>query len=72
MGNSRVVAHEHYLQVTDEHFEQAAQNPAQYPAACDGVSLSENRQEGAENAYCTLLGAENEHAKTKRNGRQRT
>ena len=29
MGNSRVIAREHYLQVTDEHFEQAAQNPAQ-------------------------------------------
>ena len=29
MGNSRVIAREHYLQGTDEHFEQAAQNPAQ-------------------------------------------
>ena len=33
MGNSAKVAQEHYLQVTEEHFEQAAQNAAQYPAA---------------------------------------
>ena len=39
IGNSRVVARKHYLQVTEEHFEQAAisgtqaaQNPAQQPA----------------------------------------
>ena len=39
IGNSRLVARKHYLQVTDEHFEQAAmagehaaQNPAQQPA----------------------------------------
>ena len=41
MGNSRATARKHYLQVTDEHFEQAAmtepadkaaQNPAQYEA----------------------------------------
>lgn len=32
IGNSRAVARKHYLQVTEEHFEQAAQNPAQYDA----------------------------------------
>jgi len=30
LGNSRAVAQEHYLQITDEHFASAAQNPAQY------------------------------------------
>ena len=33
IGNSPKVAHRHYLQVTDEHFEQAVQNPVQHPAA---------------------------------------
>jgi len=32
IGNSRAVAQEHYLQVTDDHFEKAAQNPAQSEA----------------------------------------
>ena len=47
LGNSRAVAQDHYLQVTDAHFdkavtgaekqpEQAAQNPAQYAAASAG------------------------------------
>jgi hypothetical protein len=67
MGNSRVIAHEHYLQVTDEHFRQAAQNPApaaqkttQYPVACHSMSTSENQQEGPENADFALCGPENE------------
>ncbi|MHC4664455.1 MAG: tyrosine-type recombinase/integrase [Planctomycetota bacterium] len=35
IGNSKKVAREHYLQVTDDHFERAAQNPAQQmSAAC--------------------------------------
>lgn len=66
MGNSRVIAREHYLQVTDEHFQQAAQNAAhlaqkatQYPVARDSMSLSENRQEGPENADYPLIGATN-------------
>jgi hypothetical protein len=33
ISNSPRVAHEHYLQVTDEHFQKAAQNPAQQFAA---------------------------------------
>ncbi len=47
LGNSRVIAREHYLQVTDEHFrqasgggqEKAAQNPAQQTreTACGGL-----------------------------------
>jgi hypothetical protein len=46
IGNSQAVAAKHYLQVTDEHFEQAAEavhNPVQQPAAtsCTG-SQDEN------------------------------
>jgi len=33
LGNSEQIARKHYLQVTDEHFEKAAQNPAQQPSA---------------------------------------
>ena len=36
LGNSRRVAEKHYLQVTDEHFQKAAHNPAQYPAVSGG------------------------------------
>ena len=36
IGNSAAVAAKHYLQVTDEHFEKAAQNPAQYDAVTPG------------------------------------
>lgn len=57
IGNSQLVARKHYLQVTDEHFARAAQNPAhaaqkatQHPVARDGISLSENQQESPENA----------------------
>ena len=33
LGNSELVARKHYLQVTDEHFQRAAPNPAQLAAA---------------------------------------
>lgn len=39
-GGYRKVAASHYLQVTEKHFEhaaQCAQNPAQYPAARGGI-----------------------------------
>ncbi len=36
IGNSEAVARKHYLQVTDEHFEQAAQNPAQQASVLVG------------------------------------
>ena len=36
LGNSEAVARKHYLQVTDDHFEQAVQNPVQ----CSTVTLS--------------------------------
>lgn len=60
LGNTRLVARKHYLQVTDEHFEQAAQNPAhsapgaqnaaQYPAASEGIQRNTTPQESPENA----------------------
>jgi hypothetical protein len=60
IGNSQLVARKHYLQVTDEHFARAAQNPAQvrgkarnptqHQAACASTGQSENRTEGPENA----------------------
>jgi integrase len=36
IGNSRAVAQDHYLQVTDSHFERAAQNPAQQAPELSG------------------------------------
>jgi len=51
IGHTKKVAQEHYLQVTDEHYERAAgaaQNAAQYPAeqACTGEKAdSEDNQE---------------------------
>ena len=33
IGNSRLIARQHYLQVTEDHFERAAQNPAQLGSA---------------------------------------
>jgi integrase len=50
LGNSRLIAREHYLQVTDEHFEKAAQKtaqfPAQRPAAADCDELRARRESG--------------------------
>lgn len=49
LGNSQLVAAKHYLQVTDEHFERAAQKAAQQPSAssrtetqlgCDGLRFA--------------------------------
>jgi integrase len=37
LGNSVAVARKHYLQVTDDHFEKAAQNPAQHPSEHTGT-----------------------------------
>ena len=48
IGNSPAVAAKHYLQVTDEHFAKAAQNPAQYDAA-EGRIKSQANTQGATN-----------------------
>lgn len=37
MGNTQPVAMKHYLQVTDEHFKKALQNPVQSPAVLSGM-----------------------------------
>ena len=56
LGNSRLVAREHYLQVTDEHFrqaaqpEKAAQNPAQQPSADPCNRVQTTPAEATENA----------------------
>ncbi len=44
IGNSRAVAAKHYLQVTDEHFRKAAQNPPQTVHAM-GVRGGQRRQQ---------------------------
>ncbi len=49
-GNSRLVARRHYLQVTEEHFEQAAQNPAQYPAGRGSSEQEATPKESPKNA----------------------
>jgi len=45
IGNSQAVAQKHYLQVTEDHFRRAAQNPAQCPA---GSGLPERKAETAD------------------------
>ncbi|MBN1359725.1 MAG: hypothetical protein JW993_03990 [Sedimentisphaerales bacterium] len=56
LGNTRLVARKHYLQLTKEHFEQAAQNAAhleagaQYRAGCEGIERDVTPQDDSENA----------------------
>ncbi|MBI3838835.1 MAG: tyrosine-type recombinase/integrase [Planctomycetia bacterium] len=40
IGNSQAIAREHYLQVTDEHFQKATENPTQNPTQTAAVSMS--------------------------------
>ena len=45
IGNSRRIAEKHYLQITEEHFQKAVQNPVQQPAAMARTALQdENKQ----------------------------
>jgi len=55
IGNSQPVAAKHYLQVTEEHFRKAAQNPAQYPAALERIGLQEEIGDDGELAFCGPL-----------------
>ncbi|MHC4541074.1 MAG: hypothetical protein ACYTEK_18640 [Planctomycetota bacterium] len=57
IGNSKAVAKKHYLQVTEEHFEQAAQ----LPDATDEVAQNATQQMFAES--CTTLHPVSESAK---------
>jgi len=58
LGNTRAVARKHYLQVTDEHFQQAAQKAAQYPAARSSNEQNVTPDKDLENAVLQLVAAE--------------
>jgi len=49
IGNSRAVAQDHYLQITDAHFAQAAQIPAQQPSENVGTDKQLDKVASAEN-----------------------
>jgi integrase len=57
LGNSPKIAQRHYLQVTDEHFQKAAQNPAQYEAAQGGKGQKVTIGRDRENADLPLVTA---------------
>jgi integrase len=57
LGNSAKVAQKHYLQVTDEHFQKAAQNPAQYEAASGGNEQNVTQDKDSKNADLPLVTA---------------
>ncbi len=48
IGNSQRIAEKHYLQVTQEHFEQAAQNAAQYQEVTDSNELNADLEVNSE------------------------
>jgi hypothetical protein len=52
IGNSAAIAAKHYLQVTDKHFDQAAQNPAQQVIA---TSRGEPQTESAAHKKTPVL-----------------
>lgn len=61
LGNSPQIANRHYLQVTDEHFMRAMQEPANPPSgknlATAALRVAAEEQSGGENAasYCEIL-----------------
>ncbi len=57
MGNSQSVARKHYLQVTDEHFQKAAQNPAQSVHALSCNTSQAFRPPNKKNLFCRGLRA---------------
>ena len=58
LGNSRLVAREHYLQVTDEHFKQAAHFAAQYPAARSRNEQNDTSEQDSESVNLPLVTAQ--------------
>ena len=52
IGNSPLTAAKHYLQVTDEHFKQAVQNPVQKSAAPACIRSQEDNTNGPKSAIC--------------------
>lgn len=55
MGNSQPVAAKHYLQVTDEHFRQALQNPVQQTAEMGRTTPQPNHRDLEQNAVCDVI-----------------
>ena len=59
IGNTPEVARKHYLQVTEEHFKKAAQNPAQYmrETACNGSQgeLGKDKKKAVSYGNCETL-----------------
>jgi len=55
IGNSQPVAAKHYLQVTEDHYRKAAQNPAQHPAESPRTGSQGSRDERTEPAFCGLV-----------------
>ena len=52
IGNSQPVAAKHYLQVTEDHFRKAVQNPVQYPTELACMESQVEPADGAEPAFC--------------------
>ena len=52
IGNSPRIAAKHYLQVTDDHFSKAVQNPVQYPAASGRMASQDEPTGNVESAFC--------------------
>ena len=52
IGNSQPIAAKHYLQVTEDHFAKAVQNPVQHPAASGRTDSQEEPEGDAEPAFC--------------------
>ena len=76
MGHSQLIAAKHYLQVTDEHYERAAQKAAQQPAASprnethlgnDGLRFAKTCHSLRDAAICTVAEAGIEPARPFRN-----
>ena len=44
IGNSQLVAAKHYLQVTDDHFDKAVQNPVQQPAVYSRIECHQEHE----------------------------
>ena len=63
IGNSQPIAAKHYLQVTDEHFQEAVQKTSQYTAQQAAVGGRNDSQEGMpDNAEYAICGPERKDA----------
>jgi integrase len=55
IGNSQQVAAKHYLQVTDEHYKQALQNPVQQTAASGRTDPKQDHSTQQQNVICDTI-----------------